>query len=118
MVLGWAPALALLLTTSLSALGSIFILAAVQRRERDMDGRIFAETDGGTRYLGPGNGRALMNYGLTQMAAGRHAIAKSYFERALVFTPPTRRCRSTSGSSMVRSARTTGPNGTSARQSG
>jgi Tfp pilus assembly protein PilF len=35
----------------------------------------------------PENGRALMNYGLTQMAAGRHAVAKSYFERALAFTP-------------------------------
>ncbi len=40
-----------------------------------------------TAEKSPGNGRALMNYGLTQMAAGRYSIAKSYFERALVFTP-------------------------------
>ncbi|MGK2856280.1 MAG: tetratricopeptide repeat protein [Thermoanaerobaculia bacterium] len=40
-----------------------------------------------TAEKSPENGRALMNYGLTQMAAGRHAVAKSYFERALVLTP-------------------------------
>jgi len=31
----------------------------------------------------PGNGRGLMNYGLTQMAAGRFDVALQYFERAL-----------------------------------
>lgn len=31
----------------------------------------------------PGNGRGLMNYGLTQMAAGRFDVALAYFERAL-----------------------------------
>jgi tetratricopeptide (TPR) repeat protein len=35
----------------------------------------------------PGNGRALMNYGLTQMAQGKYAIAKSYFERAAILNP-------------------------------
>lgn len=30
----------------------------------------------------PGNGRGLMNYGVTQMAAGRYAVAADYFERA------------------------------------
>src|SRR4029077_12564851 len=33
------------------------------------------------------NGRALMNYGLTQMSQGKYAEAKLYFERALVFNP-------------------------------
>lgn len=40
-----------------------------------------------TAEKSPENGRALMNYGLTQMAVGRYAIAKSYFERALVLNP-------------------------------
>ncbi|MEO8218511.1 MAG: tetratricopeptide repeat protein [Acidobacteriota bacterium] len=35
----------------------------------------------------PGNGRALMNYGLTQMQQGRYAVAKDYFERALALAP-------------------------------
>jgi hypothetical protein len=35
----------------------------------------------------PRNGRGLMNYGLTQMQAGRFAVAKDYFTRALVFNP-------------------------------
>jgi len=88
MVLGWAPALALLLTTSLSALGSIFILAAVQRRERDMDGRIFAETDGGTRYLFDGetlldatpSARALLAHGVggTAWSALLSIMARSF----------------------------------------
>ncbi len=40
-----------------------------------------------TAEKSPENGRALMNYGLTQMAAGKFAIAKSYFDRASVFNP-------------------------------
>ena len=35
----------------------------------------------------PTNGRGLMNYGLTRMAAGDLATAIAYFERALAFTP-------------------------------
>jgi tetratricopeptide (TPR) repeat protein len=35
----------------------------------------------------PTNGRGLMNYGLTQMNAGRNKIALDYFERALRYTP-------------------------------
>ena len=35
----------------------------------------------------PTNGRALMNYGLTQMSQGKYRRAKEYFERALVFNP-------------------------------
>src|SRR5581483_6165840 len=35
----------------------------------------------------PTNGRGLMNYGLTRMAAGDYATALTYFERALAFTP-------------------------------
>ena len=35
----------------------------------------------------PANGRAWMNYGLTQMAKGRYAVAKSCFERAALLTP-------------------------------
>ena len=35
----------------------------------------------------PGNGRGWMNYGLTQMANGRHAEAKASFERAQPLTP-------------------------------
>ncbi len=35
----------------------------------------------------PTNGRALMNYGLTQMAAGKLERARDYFEKAFVFTP-------------------------------
>ena len=88
MVLGWAPALALLLTTSLSALGSIFILAAVQRREHEMDGRIFAEADGGTRYLFDGDtlldatpsARALLAHGVggTAWSALLSIMARSF----------------------------------------
>jgi Flp pilus assembly protein TadD len=35
----------------------------------------------------PGNGRAWMNFGLTQMASGRYAEAKASFERAQSLTP-------------------------------
>jgi tetratricopeptide (TPR) repeat protein len=35
----------------------------------------------------PGNGRAWMNYGLTQMAKGRYAAAKQSFDRAAALTP-------------------------------
>jgi tetratricopeptide (TPR) repeat protein len=35
----------------------------------------------------PANGRGLMNYGLSQMAAGRYTVALDYFNRALVFNP-------------------------------
>ena len=35
----------------------------------------------------PGNGRAWMNYGLTQMAAGRYPLAKASFDRAEPLTP-------------------------------
>lgn len=35
----------------------------------------------------PHNGRGLMNYGLTQMAAGRYEQALTYFNRALLYTP-------------------------------
>jgi protein O-mannosyl-transferase len=35
----------------------------------------------------PANGRAWMNYGLTQMAKGDHAAAKQSFDRAATFTP-------------------------------
>jgi tetratricopeptide (TPR) repeat protein len=35
----------------------------------------------------PTNGRGLMNYGLSQMALGRHAVALDYFTRALAFNP-------------------------------
>jgi tetratricopeptide (TPR) repeat protein len=35
----------------------------------------------------PGNGRGLMNYGLTQMRQGRYDAAREYFEKALVLLP-------------------------------
>jgi protein O-mannosyl-transferase len=35
----------------------------------------------------PGNGRGLMNYGLTQMEKGNYQKALEYFERALTLTP-------------------------------
>ena len=35
----------------------------------------------------PGNGRGLMNYGLTQMAQGRYDVALDYYERALETFP-------------------------------
>ena len=35
----------------------------------------------------PTNGRALMNYGLSQMSQGKYPRAKEYFERALVYNP-------------------------------
>ncbi len=35
----------------------------------------------------PLNGRALMNYGLTQMARGHYSTAKEYFERGLTLLP-------------------------------
>jgi tetratricopeptide (TPR) repeat protein len=35
----------------------------------------------------PGNGRGLMNYGLTRMAAGDYATAETYFNRALKLLP-------------------------------
>jgi tetratricopeptide (TPR) repeat protein len=35
----------------------------------------------------PRNGRGLMNYGLTQMAAGAYPVALDYFQRALLYTP-------------------------------
>lgn len=72
MVLGWASALALLLTTSFAALGSIFILAAIQRRDHDQDGRLFTDAEGGTRFLFDGEtlvdatpcARALLAHGV------------------------------------------------------
>jgi protein O-mannosyl-transferase len=35
----------------------------------------------------PGNGRGLMNYGLTQMEKGNYQKAQEYFEKALILTP-------------------------------
>lgn len=35
----------------------------------------------------PTNGRGLMNYGLSQMAAGRYTVALDFFNRALSFSP-------------------------------
>ena len=35
----------------------------------------------------PGNGRGLMNYGLSQMAIGKYDVALKYFERAVPLTP-------------------------------
>ncbi|MEI8201962.1 MAG: hypothetical protein WCH34_03060 [Bacteroidota bacterium] len=35
----------------------------------------------------PGNGRGLMNYGLSQMAIGKYDIALEYFQRAVPITP-------------------------------
>jgi Tfp pilus assembly protein PilF len=35
----------------------------------------------------PGNGRGLMNYGLSQMAKGNYPEAQEYFDKALVLTP-------------------------------
>lgn len=35
----------------------------------------------------PGNGRGLMNYGLSQMEKGNYPAAQEYFEKALVLTP-------------------------------
>ncbi|MFA6923447.1 MAG: tetratricopeptide repeat protein [Bacteroidales bacterium] len=35
----------------------------------------------------PMNGRGLMNYGLTQMGAGKYDVALSYFEKALIYNP-------------------------------
>jgi len=35
----------------------------------------------------PGNGRGLMNYGLSQMSKGNYQKAQEYFERALTLTP-------------------------------
>jgi protein O-mannosyl-transferase len=40
-----------------------------------------------TAEKSPENGRALMNFGLTQMAQGRYAVAKLYFERAQLRNP-------------------------------
>jgi protein O-mannosyl-transferase len=40
-----------------------------------------------TAEKSPENGRALMNYGNTQMSQGKYAVAKSYFEKSLVFNP-------------------------------
>ena len=40
-----------------------------------------------TAEKSPGNGRALMNYGLTQMAVGHYREAKDNFERALTLLP-------------------------------
>lgn len=40
-----------------------------------------------TAEKSPDNGRALMNYGLTQMEKGRFSVAKAYFERASILTP-------------------------------
>ncbi len=35
----------------------------------------------------PGNGRGLMNYGVTQMSRGNYPVALEYFNRALHYTP-------------------------------
>ncbi|MBN9299457.1 MAG: tetratricopeptide repeat protein [Filimonas sp.] len=35
----------------------------------------------------PGNGRGLMNYGLTQMAKGNYPVAQQYYEKALLSLP-------------------------------
>jgi protein O-mannosyl-transferase len=38
-------------------------------------------------HKSPGNGRGLMNYGLSQMSKGSYAAALDYFDRALVLNP-------------------------------
>ncbi|MFA6959006.1 MAG: tetratricopeptide repeat protein [Thermoanaerobaculia bacterium] len=69
------------------AMALIIVVHVVGTRTRNETWRTEESLWRDTAEKSPGNGRALMNYGLTQMAAGRHAIAKSYFERALVLTP-------------------------------
>lgn len=51
MDLGWASALALLLTATLVACGCIFLLAALQDEERRLSGTIFADRAGGMSFL-------------------------------------------------------------------
>lgn len=72
-----------------AGLGSVLVIAmhVTGTRARNETWRTEESLWRDTTEKSPANGRALMNYGLTQMAAGKHAVAKSYFERALIFTP-------------------------------
>lgn len=74
---------------AVAAIGVALIIVAhvIGTRARNETWRTEESLWKDTAEKSPGNGRALMNYGLTQMAAGRYAIAKSYFERASVFNP-------------------------------
>lgn len=51
MTIDWAPSVILLLTCGLVALGSIFILAALQQRAERQSGSIFLDRIGGTCFL-------------------------------------------------------------------
>lgn len=72
-----------------AALGMVAIIVAhvLGARARNETWRTAETLWKDTAEKSPRNGRALMNYGLTQMSQGKYAIARSYFERALVFNP-------------------------------
>jgi protein O-mannosyl-transferase len=72
-----------------AAVGIVLIIVAhvIGARARNETWRTEESLWRDTAEKSPENGRALMNYGLTQMAQGKYAIARSYFERASVFNP-------------------------------
>lgn len=69
------------------AIALIIVAHVIGTRARNETWRTEESLWKDTAEKSPENGRALMNYGLTQMSQGKYAIARSYFERALVFNP-------------------------------
>jgi protein O-mannosyl-transferase len=74
-------------TIAVLAMVMIIVAHVVGTRARNETWRTEETLWKDTTEKSPENGRALMNYGLTQMAQGKYAIAKSYFDRALILMP-------------------------------
>ncbi|MEO8033012.1 MAG: hypothetical protein ABI837_01160 [Acidobacteriota bacterium] len=73
----------------IAALGVALVLLAhvAGTRSRNETWRTEESLWRDTAEKSPENGRALMNYGLTQMSQGKFAVAHSYFERAAILNP-------------------------------
>jgi protein O-mannosyl-transferase len=65
----------------------VLLAHAIGTRERNEVWRDEETLWGDVVVKSPMNGRAWMNYGLTQMARGRYAEAKAAFDRAAVYVP-------------------------------
>jgi tetratricopeptide (TPR) repeat protein len=74
----------------LAAVGAVVMIVVVHAISTHVRNEVWRTEESlwkDTVEKSPGNGRAAMNYGLTQMAKGNYAVAKAYFERALTSNP-------------------------------
>lgn len=75
-------------TRTLAILGLALLIAhAIGTHERNKVWRTEATLWADVVAKSPANGRAWMNYGLTQMGEGSYAAAKTSFDRAAIYTP-------------------------------